>query len=128
MTTMNTNTRVGNGTAVVKREARYVAPLADIYETRDAYVVELDLPGASKDSVRITVEDNTLAVQAEVPPAYIDGAVLIHREHDTDGFRRSFNLGDGIDQENIDASFEHGVLVLKLAKSERAKPRDISIR
>ena len=114
-------------TAVVKRESRYVVPLADIFETNDAFIVNLDLPGASKETVKITVAHDTLDIRADIVPTHIDGAVMLHREHDTDGYHRAFNLGDGVNHEKINASFEQGILTVTLFKAERAKPREINI-
>ena len=92
---------------------------ADIYETTDAYVVILDMPGSAKNSISLTVDGDLLVVKS----ALMDLKGLPAR-----GYYRTFNLGDGIDRNSIDARFEHSALSLKLFKKESVKPREITIR
>jgi HSP20 family protein len=124
---VNVSTGKANASALIKRDARFAIPRADIYETSEAFVVELDVPGTTKESMSITVHEGTLDIHAPVALPRQEGVEYLHREHDSDGFRRSFNLGDGVDQSRIDARYDSGVLVITLAKSERVKPREITI-
>lgn len=109
-------------------EEPYVAPLADIYETPEAYVLLLDMPGAGRENVSVRLENHTLFVKAPVESLHGADAAILHREHRTGGYERSFVLGEDINPENIDAQFENGVLTVKLFKSERVRPREIKIR
>lgn len=109
------------------REEEYVLPLADIFETPDAYVVMLDMPGADKENMRVRLERGSLAVTAPVRHFTESGTVL-HEETRTFGYARAFSLGEGIDLKNVDALFQDGVLTIKLFKNEEMKPRKISIR
>ncbi len=104
-----------------------VTPEADIYETPDAYVVSLEIPGAAKDSIAVTLEKGCLEVQASVQPIHGENANLVYREIRTTGYHRAFTLGEGIDRDNIDARYEEGVLTVKLLKSAELKPRQITI-
>lgn len=106
----------------------YSVPAADMYETNEAYVVMLDVPGASRETMKLRLEQGTLDITAPVDRAAANGATVIHSERIGAGYARAFTLGEGINTDNIDARFENGVLTLKLFKAERAKPRDISIR
>ncbi len=100
----------------------------DAYRKDDSFVVKLDLPGVSVDSVDLTVEDNVLTIKAErpVPPVTQDVEPLIsERPHGI--FSREVILGNNLDAEHIDANYEAGVLTLVIPVAERAKPRRIQI-
>lgn len=105
-----------------------VTPLADIYETPDAYVLLLDMPGATKDSISITMDQSTLVIRASVEGYVRENATLLFNEIPGVGFQRTFNLTEGIDRDNVDARYENGVLMVKLLKKEELKPREIRIR
>jgi len=110
------------------REDQYLPPLADIYETQDAYVIMLDMPGAQKESIRVRLERGNLTVSAPaIGRAHQPGTVL-HEETRGTGFSRAFSLGEGIDLKNVDAHFQDGVLTIMLFKNEELKPHEISIR
>lgn len=108
-------------------EDQYVLPLADIFETPDAYVVMLDMPGADRETMRVRLENGSLAVTAPVARQVQEKGTVLHEEARTFGYMRTFTLGEGIDLANIDAQFQDGVLSMKLFKNEEMKPREISI-
>ncbi len=130
MTTNNEITKGGAGPVVHPegREDVYLLPLADIYETLDAYVVMMDLPGARKEDIRVRLERGSLMVTAPSDRHVQESGTLLHEESRTAGFARTFSLGEGIDLKNVDAQFQEGVLTIKLFKNEELKPREISIR
>jgi len=102
-------------------------PPTDIYETNDAFLVMLDLPGARRETVSLTLEKGELRVKAEqVPPDPAEGTLLF-RDVPSGAYARVFTLGEGIDPANVDARFENGVLTVKLFKNEERKPREIAI-
>ena len=105
-----------------------VAPLADIYETPEAYVLMLDMPGAARQSLSVRLENGTLYVKAPVEALHGGDAAMLHREQMTGGYARTFALGEDINPDNIDAQFENGVLTVKLFKSDEVRPREIKIR
>lgn len=108
-------------------EGQYRVPAADVYETPDAFVLMLDLPGATRESISLTLEKGEMRVKAELKPPTAQEGTLLHGEMEGTGFYRSFAIGEGIDTGNVDARFEHGVLTVKLQKSEELKPREIRI-
>lgn len=110
------------------REDEYTIPLADIFETPEAYVVMLDMPGAQKENMRVRLERGSLTVSAPVVRHFLEGGTVLHEESRTPGYARAFSLGEGIDLKNVDAQFQDGVLTMKLFKNEEMKPREISIR
>jgi len=114
--------------ALVRHEIseRIVPPVTDIYETPDAFVVKLDLPGATKESIKMHIEFKTLVVQAEVKNE--EEKFLVYSEIGKKRYYREFNLGDGIDTESVTAQFEDGVLTITLPKTEKVKAREIKIQ
>lgn len=107
---------------------RFVTPSTDIFETPDAYVLMIDLPGAAKESISVTAENGTLSVKARVEPIHKENATLLFNELTSPTYYRVFNLADGIDRKSIDARYEDGVLTITLFKKEETKAREIEIR
>ena len=99
----------------------------DALRRGDHVEVYLDLPGIDPDSVDITVERNRLTVEAErqLPPS--DDDVVLVRERRQGAFRRQLSLGETLDAGSVDASYENGVLTLRIPVAETAKPRKISV-
>jgi len=102
-------------------------PAADIYETGDAYVLMLDLPGARKESISLTLEKGELRVKAENDRTDPAEGMLFFSDVPPGAYTRVFSLGEGINLANVDARFENGVLTVKLYKNEERKPREITI-
>ncbi len=98
----------------------------DAWRDKDTFVVEFDLPGVNPDTVDLDVERNVVTVRAERPPRATD-AELIAAERARGVFSRQLILGDNLDTEHIDASYDAGVLTLKIPVAEKAKPRKISV-
>jgi len=98
----------------------------DAWRDGDTFQVELDLPGVNPDSIDLDVERNVVTVRAERAPRASD-AELIAAERPRGVFSRQLILGENLDTERIEASYDAGVLSLKIPVAERAKPRKISI-
>jgi HSP20 family protein len=98
----------------------------DAWRDGDTFHVEFDLPGVNPDSIDLDVERNVVTVKAE-RPARADNAELIAAERPRGVFSRQLVLGDNLDTERIAASYDAGVLTLKIPVAEQAKPRKISI-
>jgi HSP20 family protein len=110
-----------------ERERNYIHPSTDVYETTEAFVVMIDMPGAGRESLSVSVDSDTLTVKSAVGETDEGKPAVIMTELNRGGYYRSFHLGREIDRNNIDARYENGVLSLKLFKKEDAKPREISI-
>ena len=106
--------------------ARPAAMLMDAWREGDSFIVEFDLPGVSQDSIDIDVERNVVTVRAE-RPARASDAELVAAERPRGVFSRQLVLGDNLDTERIEASYDSGVLTLKIPVAEHAKPRRIEI-
>ncbi len=105
-----------------------VTPSADIIETPEAYLLTLEMPRATKETISVTLEQGRLEVKGSVAPIQREGATVLFSEIRTAGYSRTFTLGDGIDRTKIDASFENGVLTMTLRKGEGLKQREIKIQ
>ncbi|WP_433544047.1 Hsp20/alpha crystallin family protein (plasmid) [Streptomyces sp. CA-294286] len=99
----------------------------DAYRAGEEFVVHFDLPGIDPESIDLDIERNVLTVKAERRSAAPEGAEMIASERANGLHTRQLILGDTLDTERIDASYEAGVLTLRLPVSERAKPRKIAI-
>lgn len=98
----------------------------DAWRDGDEFVVEFDLPGVSPDSVDLDVERNVLTVRAERPSLNGDRE-LIAAERPRGVFSRQLFLGDNLDTDKVSASYDAGVLTLRIPVAEQAKPRKIQI-
>jgi HSP20 family protein len=108
--------------------SRPTAMPMDAYRAGDTFVVAFDLPGVSPDAIDLDVERNVLTVKAERRPSAVDEHVEMQvAERPLGVFSRQLFLGDTLDVDRIDASYEAGVLTLRIPIAERAKPRKISI-
>ena len=98
----------------------------DAWREGDRFVIEFDLPGVAKESIDLDVERNVLTVRAERVPRNGDWEMLA-TERPRGAFSRQLVLGDNLDLDRIEASYEHGVLRLVVPVSEKAKPRKIEV-
>jgi HSP20 family protein len=98
----------------------------DAWREGDTFVVELDMPGVSKDSINLDIERNVLTVQAERVVRNGDWQMLAS-ERPRGAFTRQLVLGDNLDLDRIEASYEDGVLRMRIPVAEKAKPRKIEI-
>ncbi|WAP54660.1 Hsp20/alpha crystallin family protein [Streptomyces sp. S465] len=107
--------------------ARPAAMPMDAYRAGDEFVVHFDLPGIDPDTIDLDVERNVLTVRAERRSPAPEGAELIASERPSGVHTRQLILGDTLDTERIDATYDAGVLTLRLPISEKARPRKIKI-
>lgn len=108
-------------------EARQAVMPMDAYRQGDRFVVHFDLPGVDPASVELTVEKNVLAVRAERRAPQADGQDWLVSERPQGSLSRQLFLGDGLDAERIEASYDHGVLTVTVPVAETAKPRRVEI-
>jgi HSP20 family protein len=103
-------------------------PLVDTYETDDAVVLKVELPGFSRDDFSLEVGQNTLILQGErKQEEEVKEADYHHRECCYGAFERSFLLPSSVDQDGVQATYKDGVLEVRLPKTEVAKPKRIGI-
>lgn len=102
------------------------APLADVEETDDAYVVEIDLPGVKRNDIDIQLSDRQLTVSGEVKEKERRG-ILRRRTRRVGQFQYSVTLPGDVDADNVSAHLDDGVLTVRVPKLEQAKSRRIPI-
>ncbi|MFF5158371.1 Hsp20/alpha crystallin family protein [Streptomyces sp. NPDC000348] len=102
------------------------APPADVEDTEDAYLVELELPGVDKDRITVEVGDGELDVHGEIEEKERTGVLRRQARHVGEfDFRTS--LPSHVDTEHITAELANGVLTVRVPKAEKAKPHRIEI-
>jgi len=110
------------------RPGAYFQPAVDIFETPDELAVLADMPGVPPDGVDVHLEGDELRIEGRVRPEDYEGLKPLHVEYGVGGFYRRFTLGEEVDREKIQAQLRNGVLALRLAKAERARPRRITVQ
>jgi len=105
------------------------APSTDLVETDDAYRIHLDVPGMSKEDMTINLQNNTLTVSGKrTAEETHEDDEYVRVERTFGNFHRTFTLPDAVDAENIEATYENGVLNISVPKTERSERRRIEIQ
>jgi HSP20 family protein len=99
----------------------------DVYATNDDVVVEAILPGVKPEDVDITVEGNTLSISGDTSSSIPDREGLLLQEIRRGRFMRTLTLPAGLEPDRATATFEDGILTLRIPKAEQVKPRQIKI-
>lgn len=104
-------------------------PTVDIFETPDKdVVVKVDLPDMKREDIKVTFENNVLSIEGERKMALDIERERFHRiERGYGAFRRSFSLPATVDVSRVDASYQDGVLTVKLPRREESRPKSIKI-
>ena len=105
------------------------APLVDIAEDDKEYLIKVELPEVQKDDVKVAVESGTLTISGERKVEKEEKGRRFHRVERYYGrFERSFTIPDDAESDNVKAEFKDGVLRVHLAKSEKARPKQIEVK
>jgi HSP20 family protein len=100
----------------------------DAYRRGDDFFVHLDLPGVDHESIDVTVEGQSLTITAERRFEHEHEDEIIVKERPQGRFSRELRLSTMVDSGAIEATFEDGVLTLRLPVAAQAKPRRVEIR
>ena len=104
-------------------------PRMDLVETEEDYRLHLDMPGMSTDEIKISYQDNELVVSGERTSTQTDeNEEFVRVERSFGQFRRAFTLSRTVDAENINATYDSGVLTVTVPKTEKVQPRQIEIQ
>ena len=105
------------------------APVVDIVEDENEYLIKAELPEVKKEEVKVTVQDDVLTISGERMFEKEEKGRKYHRmERAYGSFARSFTLPEDADGEKVAAEFKDGVLKVHLPKSEQAKPKSIEVK
>lgn len=105
------------------------SPVVDIEESAEAYTIRAELPGLSKEKVKVTVENGALTLSGERDLERRVETKTFHRVERSHGtFTRSFTLPDDVEPESVAANFKDGLLEIQITKREEALPKSIEVR
>ncbi|EMP54603.1 heat shock protein Hsp20 [Marinobacter santoriniensis NKSG1] len=131
---MNRYNRMFGLTRAGEREGRDLfnrsdwSPAVDIKETDKNFTIEAELPGMSRDDVKVTVHDGVLTIQGERKQEEETKDKKVHRvERFYGSFLRRFTLPDNVDENSVKANFRDGMLTLTIDKAEPREPKAIEV-
>lgn len=106
----------------------WIAPSVNIYETVDGYSLIANMPGVSRDNIKIKLEDGDLVIMGKIE--YFDriSKKFLLNEAEIGNYYRKFKISETIDESKIEAKLENGQLIVDLPKLERVKPKNIEIK
>ncbi len=113
--------------AMLGTRARPAVMPMDAYREDDTFVVHLDLPGVTPDTIDLTVEQNVLTIRAERKPPVGEPAERVVDERTHGVFSRQLFLGETLDADRLAADYEAGVLTITIPVAEKAKPRRVEV-
>ncbi len=102
-------------------------PPVNVFAERDAYVARIEAPGVAPDAFTIETQGRTLTISGKRDINIPTGMSFHRREREGGEFSRSLRLPEDADTSRAEASYKHGILTVRIAKSEDAKPRQISV-
>ena len=106
-----------------------VAPALDVVEEEDRFIVTAAIPGVRPEDLDVSVADNVLTIKGEVrPDEGIKDEQYYIRERRFGSFTRSVSLPAPVEADQVEATYENGVLRLTLPKAEEVRPKKISIK
>lgn len=121
------NTRTDTSTDA-DRSVMSLLPPVDVTEDENGITVVADVPGASRESLSLRIDGDTLSLEAPIGLELPDGMEPVYAEVRAAQYRRSFTLSGELDRDRIQANLKDGVLRLHLPKREEARPRRIDVR
>lgn len=111
------------------RWSGFETPALDIHENDSTYTVAVPLPGVDADQINVKLQNGVLTVSGELPqPKVDDGNKVVVQERYYGKFSRSVTLPQSVDEDKVEATYENGVLTLKLPKVPEAQPKLITVK
>ena len=105
------------------------APMVDITETNDEYLIKAEIPEVKREDVKVSVENGVLTMQGERKQEKEEKGKKFHRvERYYGSFMRTFTVPDNVDETKVRAEFKDGLLNVHLPKTEKAKPKAIEVK
>ena len=113
---------------IARRDVQAMTPRVDVLEDDTGITVIADMPGVSKDSLDIKVENDALSIEGAVSAATPQAMEAIYAEVRIPRYRRVFTLSRELDPGRIEAQLKDGVLRVRVPKHEQARPQRISVK
>ena len=111
----------------VTRAGRTYVPQVDIYETKEGLWLWADMPGVDEQSLNVHLDNGVLTIEGQVDVKDYENVTPLYTEYNVGNYVRRFTLSNDVDTDRIVARMQNGVLALEIPKSERAKPRRITV-
>lgn len=107
---------------------RWTEPKVNLFEDDDNFYIEAAMPGVSRENIKVRFEKGNLLIMGRIN--YEDAArrKFILQESEVANYYRKFRLSDSVNPDTIEASLNDGLLLVRMAKSDKIKPRTIEIR
>jgi HSP20 family protein len=113
--------------AATSTAVRFVQPRTSVIAKADSVVLEVELPGVSRECINLTVNEDELTIQADKNVSSDEQATVLLQERSSDSYRRTYVLSNELDTECISAKLDAGVLTLRIPKKPAVLPRSIAI-
>jgi HSP20 family protein len=107
---------------------RGVFPPVNIFSDQDGYIVRVEIPGVAQDQLAVETHGRTLTIAGKREVAAPPGSGFHRRERGSGEFSRSLQLPDALDAARAEASYQLGILTVRVPKREEAKPRQIAVK
>lgn len=115
--------------APVKAERALYRPRVNVSDGDDELALTIELPGLDKNEIKVMVRDGVLTVSGErKAETEVEADGFVRREINSGSFSRSFTLPDTVEAEKVSADYHNGLLLIRLPKSEAARPKEISVK
>jgi HSP20 family protein len=113
----------------VKPYGNTAYPKVNVYEYDDKIGIVAEIPGLNKKQLKVDVEEGVLTIAGDKHSALeSDGAKVLRKELKESSFKRSFELGDLLDGDNVIANFKDGILSVSIPKLEPELPKKLSVK
>ena len=109
-------------------DEKTVSPHVAVRETEKEFLLQADMPGLTKEDIQISLDHNELVISGSRREDTPKGYTMIYQERTPLSYRRVFEVNTEINQQEMKATYENGVLSLTLPKSERVKPKKITVQ
>jgi HSP20 family protein len=103
-------------------------PKTNFYDDGDNIIVRFQVPGVYEEDINLQIHNNLLSITGTRKPLLLEGYTVLREERLIDNFSRSFTLPVEIDAEKTNAVLKNGILTLKLAKAQVARPKKIIVK
>ena len=105
----------------------HIAPLVNIYETDDEFILYANMPGVERNKVKVKIDGNSLIMFGQIDYYNKIDKKYILNEVEIGNYFRTFKISDTVDKSNVEAKYDNGQLLVKLPKIEKVRPRTIDI-
>lgn len=124
---MNTSMTCQPKEATKENATTYFQPRYYVDQSKDDTLVQVELPGVSKDELNLTVENKEMLIEGSASYRLPENWKILHRESKARAYRLRLRIGDQVDQAAIKAQLSDGVLTVTLPKAAAAKPKKVEI-